>query len=140
MLLGIKRTGMLLAVNGWLGRTGRSKDLKGEQALADPATTADVTVADLRAAITKLLDAVEAQFGPDLQFPEDFYWNVPFGEATEINDNPKPDMGSVMDDTQSVREFLSEDGSEFVSIWHEADHLAGVLRAIARLDLPSSTS
>lgn len=129
---------MLLAVNSWLGRRRRFKDHKAAQALAAPAATADVTVTDLRTAITKLLDAVEAQFGPELRFPEDFYWNVPFGEATEINHGPKLDMGSVVDDTESVREFLSHDGSEFVSIWHEADHLAGVLRSIARLDLPSA--
>ena len=131
---------MLLAMTGWLGRRRREKNFEASQALAATAATADVTVADLRAAANKLLDAVEAKFGPELRFPEDFYWNVPFGEATEINDSPKPDLGSVVDDTESVREFLSHDGSEFVSIWHEADHLAGVLRSIARLDLPSSTS
>ena len=127
---------MLLPVNGWFGRRRDKKVLKTAQAIAAPAATADLSVTDLRTAISNLLDAVEAQFGPELRFPEDFYWNVPFGEATEINDSPKPDMGSVVDDTESVREFLSRDGSEFVSIWHEADHLAGVLRAIARLDLP----
>ena len=138
MLMGFKGAGMLLAMNGWLGRTRRNKDLKARSHLPTPVATADVTVADLRTSITKLLDAVEAQFGPDLRFPEDFYWNVPFSEATEISDSPRPDMGSVVDDTESVREFLAQDGSEFVSIWHEADHLAGVLRAIARLDLPSA--
>jgi hypothetical protein len=33
-----------------------------------------------------------------------------------------------------VREFLSRGDSGFVSIWHESDHIAGALRAIARLD------
>jgi hypothetical protein len=138
VLLGIKRAGMLLAVNGWPGRRRRYNDLKAVQAVPTLPPTADVTVADLRTAITKLLDAVEAQFGPELRFPEDFYWNVPFGAATQINASPKPDMGSVVDDTESVREFLSHHDSEIVSIWHEADHLAGVLRSIARLDHPSA--
>jgi hypothetical protein len=138
VLLSITRAGMLLAVNSWFGRRRDSKDLKTGQAFAATAATADVSVADLRTATTKLLDAVEAQFGRELRFPDDFYWNVPFSEATDIDDSPKPDLGSVVDDTDSVREFLSRQDSDLVSIWHEADHLAGVLRAIARLDLPSA--
>ncbi len=128
---------MLLAVNRWFGRRRDKEVLKTAQAVAAPAT-ADVSVSDLREAVTRLLDAVEAQFGPELRFAEAFYWNVPFGEATKIYDSPKPDMGSAVDDAESVREFLARDGSEPVSIWHEADHLAGILRAIARLDLPSA--
>ncbi len=106
-------------------------------AQAAAAPTSGVAVADVRAAIAKLLDEVEAQFGPELRFPEHFYWNVPLGEAAEINHKPDLDIGSVADDAESVREFLSREGSEFVSVWHESDHLAGVLRSIARLD-PSS--
>lgn len=97
-----------------------------------------VTLVDLRAAIDKLLNAMESRFGPRLQFNGDFYWNVPFDEATAVHREPTLDLGSVMDDTQSVREFVGEDPSEYVSIWHEADHIAGVLRAIARHDKASS--
>lgn len=107
------------------------------QTSTTPAVNAGVAIADLRSAITKLLDAAEARFGAELHFPEDLYWNVPLIDATQIYDDPKNDMGSVADDTESVREFLARDASEYVSIWHEADHVAGVLRAIARLDLAS---
>ncbi|MGC3993310.1 MAG: hypothetical protein QM779_04145 [Propionicimonas sp.] len=131
---------MLSAVNGWPWRRRRVE--RGSAAQPTPLSSdadAWVTFVDLRAAIDKLLDAAESQFGPRIQFPEDFYWNVPFTEATEVEGQPELDLGSVVDDADSVREFLAQDPSEDVSIWHEADHIAGVLRAIARRDLSSTT-
>ncbi|GAA2743049.1 hypothetical protein GCM10009868_15360 [Terrabacter aerolatus] len=98
--------------------------------------TPDISVAELRSALTRLLDATEERFGADLRFPEDPYWNVPFSEATVLDREPKLDMGSVVDDAASVRECLTSDPDEYVSIWHEADHIVGLLRAIARLDSP----
>lgn len=103
-----------------------------------PHADVSVTCVDLRAAIDRLLDAVESRFGPEIQFAEDFYWNVPFAEATEINREPMLDVGSVSDDAESLRDFLGQDPSEYVSIWHEADHIAGVLRAIVRRGMSSS--
>ena len=44
-------------------------------------------------------------------------------------------MGSVVDDVASIREYLARDSGEVPSIWHQAAHLAGVLREIARLDI-----
>ncbi|MDQ7993091.1 MAG: hypothetical protein AAGC63_16785 [Propionicimonas sp.] len=94
-----------------------------------------MTVAELRAATTRLLDAMEVRFGPELRLQEDLYWNVPVGEATQIEAEPHPDLGSVVDDVDSVRDFLAQEDSDYVSIWHEADHIAGLFRSIARLDL-----
>ena len=103
-------------------------------------STGDLSVAELRAATAKLLDAIEERFGPHLHLEDDFYWNVPFGKATGLRSKPELDMGSVVDDATSIREFLSLEDEEVVSIWHESDHIAGVLRAIARLDLPPARS
>lgn len=97
-----------------------------------------ITVAELRTAMTLLLDAVEERFGSELRFDEGFYWNVPIGEATAVEKDPVLDLGSVVEDATSVRDFLTRAPDEFIAIWHEADHLVGLLRAIARLDLPSS--
>ncbi len=93
-----------------------------------------ISVAELRSAVTLLLDAVEETFGPNLEFDEDIYWNVPFAEATTVGKDPEVDLGSVADDAASVRAFLSRAPDEFIAIWHEADHLVGLLRAIARRD------
>jgi hypothetical protein len=129
---------MLVPVNGWLHRRRRHKQVQEEQASIPRGADARVALVDLSAWIDSLLDAAEARFGPELQFPEDFYWDVPFSEATQVDSEPEPYLGSVVDDTESLRDFLARDPSEHVSIWHEADHIAGVLRAIARRDLSQS--
>lgn len=71
-----------------------------------------MSLADLRAAIDKLLAAAEARFGHDIRFPDDLYWNVPFAEATQIHRETRPDMGSVVDDTESLRTFLARDPAD----------------------------
>jgi len=98
----------------------------------------DISVVELRAALTLLLDAVEEKFGSRLQFDEDFYWNVPLSDATTVDRDPELDVGSVVDDAASVRELLARAPDDGVFIWHDVDHLVGVLRAIGRLDLPRS--
>ncbi|PFG16850.1 hypothetical protein ATK74_1405 [Propionicimonas paludicola] len=85
--------------------------------------------------MTRLLDAIEEQFGAIVHLEDDLYWNVPLSAATAVYDTPELDMGSVVDDAASVGEFLGRP-DEPVFIWHEAEHLAGILRSIARLDLP----
>lgn len=97
--------------------------------------TPDLTVAELRTAIGRLLDAVEDQLGPALSFAEDYYWNVPGRTACVLDTAPALVMGSLHDDTKSVREFLSTDLDDPTVVWHESEHVAGILRAIARLDL-----
>lgn len=97
-----------------------------------------ISVAELRAATALLLNAVEERYGSDLQFDEDLYWNVPVGDATTVEKPPELDLGSLVDDATSVREISTRAPDEFVAIWHEADHLVGILRAIARQDLPKS--
>lgn len=95
---------------------------------------AAIAVDELRTAHTRLLDAVEEKFGPTLTFPEDYYWNVPFDCATTLGEEPSLDMGSGSDDVESVREFVASDVDEPIAIWHESEHITGILRAIARLD------
>ena len=95
----------------------------------------DLRVEDLRVAINRLLDAVEDQHGPALRFDVDYYWNVPFSTAFDPYTQPRLDMGQVSDDVESVHHFIASSDDEMVSIWHEADHLAGVLRAISKTDI-----
>lgn len=94
----------------------------------------ELTVAELRSAVGRLLDAVEHKFGPVLSFPEDYYWNVHLGNATAIDSEPTLDLGSVADDAESVRQFLASGPDEHTSIWHESEHIGGILRSISRLD------
>lgn len=98
-------------------------------------STTDLRVSDLRVAMSRLLDAIEDELGAIVHLDDDYYWNVSLSAATAVYTTPELDMGSVVDDAASVKEFASR-RDEYVSIWHECDHLAGVLRAMARLDLP----
>lgn len=88
--------------------------------------TSDVSVAESRSAVARLVDAVEEKFGPHLTFPEDYYWNVPFDRAASLDTQPALDMGSVVDDTDSIRDLLSQNAGELPVIWHEAEHITGI--------------
>ena len=95
----------------------------------------DLTVAELRSAIERLLDAVEEEFGPALSFTDDYYWNIPCQDACALDSQPSLDMGSLSDDADSIRESLSGEPDEPTMIWHESEHIWGILRPITRLDL-----
>ena len=97
-------------------------------------TAQPLRIADLRAAIERTLDAVEAQYGLEVAFDVDHYWNVPISSAYDLDQAPELDMGQLSDDADTIS--ATANGSDPVSIWHECDHLAGVLRALAHLDLP----
>lgn len=58
----------------------------------------DISVVELREALTLVVDAVEQRFGARLQFDEDLYWNVPLGDATTVEQDPELDLGSVVND------------------------------------------
>ncbi|MGY0387982.1 hypothetical protein ACWZJV_13495 [Nocardioides sp. WG-D5] len=97
-------------------------------------TAQPLRIADLRAALERTLDAVEAQHGPEVTFDVDHYWNVPITAAFNLDQEPDLDMGQLSDDAETIS--TTARGSDPVSIWHECDHLAGVLRALGHLDLP----
>ena len=94
----------------------------------------DITVAELRTAIGRILDAVQDTFGEDLRFPVDYYWDVHASDAYELGAKPELGMGQVSDDTISVRDFLSQPADEPVVIQHECGHFRGVLLALQHLD------
>ena len=97
-------------------------------------TAQPLRIADLRAALERTLDAVEAQYGPEITFDVDHYWNVPISSAYDLDQEPELDMGQLSDDADTIR--ATAKGSDPVSIWHECEHLAGVLRGLAHLALP----
>lgn len=94
-----------------------------------------LSVAALRTAVNRLLDAVEEQLGDRVELEVDYYWNVPLDKAYDPYESPVLDMGQVSDDVDSVHQF-SATRDDAVAIWHESEHLAGVLRALASRTLP----
>lgn len=99
--------------------------------------TSDLSIPELQTALVRLLQAVEQKYGPALLLSEDFYWNVPVGEATTLGAPPELDLGSASDDLEALNDVLSRPSAEAPVLWHDLDHLAGLLRSIARIDAAS---
>lgn len=93
-----------------------------------------LNISDLRSAFDRLLDAVEDTFGPELSLPVDYYWSVSLDASFDLERTPALDVGQVSDDLESIREQARASSSEMTVIWHECEHLAGLLRAISFLD------
>jgi hypothetical protein len=94
-----------------------------------------IALADLRQALARLLDSADARFGPSVDLDADHYWSINAGDAFALELEPSPQVGQLSDDVASVREFLSRDDGE-VFIWHDLQHVIGVLQRLASLDLP----
>ncbi|WP_344171769.1 hypothetical protein [Pilimelia columellifera] len=94
----------------------------------------------MRAAVTRVLDAIEDDYGAVIDVAAlggGLYRDLPLDAAYE----PAPPTGrqltcgDVLDDAASVSD-LTVTGRE-ITLWHDAHHLAGLLRFIANLDVPS---
>jgi hypothetical protein len=49
---------------------------------------------------------------------------------------PPPDAGVVSDDLEEIVHALSDEDLD-LQLWHALDHLAGVIRLLAYLELPA---
>ena len=97
-------------------------------------------VADLRRVCSLLLDEVERQYGDQLDMadvPADYYWNMNLAAAFGMTQTPEDhiDCGQSTDDVQEVSE-LAHGSREMISLWHDLEHLARVMRLLAFLGLP----
>jgi hypothetical protein len=100
-------------------------------------------VQDLRQVCAMLLDAVEARFGPEIDLSDagvDHYWNVDLRTAFEVREDSAPgiDVGQSSDDTAELRALLRRPTDDVPVLWHDLQHIAGVLRLLAYLDLPAT--
>ncbi|MER7588931.1 hypothetical protein ABTW72_15495 [Micromonospora sp. NPDC127501] len=99
-------------------------------------------VQDLRRVCGVLLDMVEERFGAEIDLSRvgvDLYWNVDLGTAFESRDVPKSgiDVGQSSDDVAELQALLRRPADDVPVLWHDLQHLAGVLRLLAYLDLPA---
>jgi hypothetical protein len=95
---------------------------------------AEITVAELREAMRRLLDAVEWRFGPRVQLGADEYLGLFAPEMFE----PQPPVvlwRSLADDVHEIRHMLSRaDASEDeLLLWHDMNHLVGILQRLSSL-------
>jgi hypothetical protein len=94
--------------------------------MAEPLT---VSIADLRTALWRALDATEKRLGPEVTLDTDYYWHLPVEDAFSMAGEPHTfTVGQVSDDVeetvQDERERLPEEAS------HDLSHLVGILRAL----------
>ncbi len=91
-----------------------------------------------------LLDAAERRFGPQVQLSEhgvDYYWNIDLRAAFELAQRPELtiDSGQSSDELAELAGFLQRSPDDVASLWHDAQHVSGLLRLLAYLDLSSAS-
>nr|WP_218908461.1 hypothetical protein [Micromonospora jinlongensis] len=84
---------------------------------------------------------VEERFGTEIDLSRvdvDLYWNVDLGTAFDLRDVPELgiDVGQCSDDVAELHALLRRPADHVPALWHDLQHLAGVLRLLAYLDLP----
>lgn len=90
-----------------------------------------VSIPDLRAALSRVLDAVEDQLGEIIDLDADHYWLIDSADSFDLSHEPDVVAGQLSDDVGTIY------SPEKVFVWHDLDHLIGVLRRIAAIDRPS---
>ncbi|MEU4495474.1 hypothetical protein AB0F96_18975 [Streptomyces sp. NPDC023998] len=98
-------------------------------------------MADLRRACSVLLDEAERRFGDQVdltEVPVDLYWSVDLAAAFDMSRAPAAQLGcgQVSDDVAEIVALVQRDPEDVTALWHDLDHLAGVIRLLAHLDLP----
>jgi hypothetical protein len=88
-----------------------------------------------------LLDQVESRFGDRIDLadvPVDYYWHLRLAAAFDMTQTPDAhvDCGQSSDDVEEISALARGDSRDEIVLWHDLDHLAGVMRLLAYLDLP----
>lgn len=87
-----------------------------------------VSIAELRTAANRALDAVASRLGSDVSLDVDHYWHLPVVEAFDLTTEPTGfTVGQVSDDVESIRDAGTVPAE---AVQHDIGHLIGVLRAL----------
>lgn len=106
-----------------------------------------IDVAQLRSAVDGLLNAVEDRFGARVSIDADHYWLVELRAAFSADlhePGQQPGdlgVGQISDDIASVTEVVQglEDPEGWPILWHDLEHVTGLPRALAWMDLPKDS-
>lgn len=97
----------------------------------------------LRQAISGLLSQIEAERGQFVAVDRGYYWLVELQDAFDFGSDAAGKrsglgVGQLSDDVESVDQTVRSlrAHGRVVSPWHDLEHAAGLLRALAWLDLP----
>ncbi|SDF44095.1 hypothetical protein SAMN05660485_03369 [Blastococcus fimeti] len=99
-----------------------------------------VPIDKLRQALDRVLAALQADQGDVVPLSADYYWVLAPRATYDVYEAPSVDdftIGQLSDDVVTLDEMLRPD--QPVSIWHDLQHLAGILQRLATQDLPPGT-
>jgi hypothetical protein len=107
------------------------------------ARSVTIDVRQLREVVDGLLRVAEDRFGPRILVDVDCCWLVELGAAFSADHVPgeRSDdlgVGQIPDDIESAAQSFTElgDPDGRPTLWHDLEHVTGLLRAIAWIDLP----
>lgn len=104
-----------------------------------PEERVSIDLAELRKALSRMLDAASRTFGPTVDLAADHYWLLELADTFDLEREPTVNAGHLSDDVESIREFLSRPDRD-TYLWHDLHHVVGVLLRLASLDLPADSS
>jgi hypothetical protein len=92
----------------------------------------EIALAELRNALERLRVSASEQFGPSVDLDADQYWWIETDEAFDLTREPSVVAGGLSDDVSSMREMMNRE----VVLWHDLDHVIGILQRISSLSRP----
>ena len=85
-----------------------------------------------------MLTAVQAEQGDAVPLSADYYWVLSAQATYDVYTRPSErdfTMGQLSDDVETLDEMLQRD-DPFISVWHDLQHLVGILHRLATQNLP----
>lgn len=94
-----------------------------------------IEIAELRLVLDRVFDQLEREHGSSIDLDADYYWTLDLRRSFDLSEDQTSalDVGQLSDDVAELRRVLA-DGE--IVIWHDLEHLVGVLRRLAALAAP----
>lgn len=92
-----------------------------------------IRMKELRDAVSRTLIAVEERLGAEVVLTGDYYWHIPVEAAFDITtERSALTAGQLSDDLEHLGDMTDVDP---LIVWHDLQHLIGLLRALERLTM-----
>ena len=90
----------------------------------------------LRQALNRCLDECEQRLGRHVDLGADHYWVIDPRAAFDLAREPQVSAGQLSDDLDEMTQLLVKNNEDFLTIWHEIEHVLGPLARLAALTKP----
>jgi len=77
--------------------------------------------------LNRLVVKLKSDVSKEIQFENDFYWNISVSEMNDLLQDPKPDIGSLLTDIEFLNTVVEEN---YDSQYLDLLRIASVLRAL----------